>query len=91
MGRATAATRLVLAHNEGIVHRDLKPQNIVLTEAGIKLLDFGLAAFIEPAVTPADGTRRTRRVLVGSAQYMAPEQAMLAATGSAQAWSSSRC
>ena len=59
-------------HSAGIVHRDLKPQNIVLTDAGIELLDFGLAAFIEPAVTSTDGTRR--RVLVGSARYMAPEQ-----------------
>jgi serine/threonine protein kinase len=39
---------LDLAHHAGIVHRDLKPSNVMLTKAGAKLLDFGLAKLLEP-------------------------------------------
>src|ERR1700680_2213457 len=37
------AEALVVAHRQGIVHRDLKPANVMLTKAGAKLMDFGLA------------------------------------------------
>src|SRR5437588_12534198 len=37
------ADALARAHREGVVHRDLKPANVMLTKAGVKLLDFGLA------------------------------------------------
>src|SRR5262249_27824419 len=45
------ADALSAAHKHGIVHRDLKPANIMLTKAGTKLLDFGLAKLRGPAVS----------------------------------------
>src|SRR5215468_11931659 len=43
------AEALDKAHRQGIVHRDLKPGNVMITKAGVKLLDFGLAKAIAPA------------------------------------------
>ncbi|MFD9636495.1 serine/threonine-protein kinase, partial [Streptomyces violascens] len=55
-------------HRLGLVHRDLKPANIMLTSAGPRLLDFGIAAIV-------DGTRLTRTGGgPGTLTYMAPEQ-----------------
>ncbi len=67
------ADALAHAHREGIVHRDLKPQNIMITPGGVKLLDFGVAAFTasEAHATPAWPV--ISRV-AGTVQYMAPEQ-----------------
>lgn len=71
------AGALGAAHRKGIVHRDLKPGNIMLTDTGAKLLDFGLAKY-EPPVAAEEETMTT--VLTGDAQvvgtlpYMSPEQ-----------------
>ena len=77
------ADALDKAHRQGIVHRDLKPGNIMLTKAGAKLLDFGLAKLRKPGeagaevfsgATTQSGPLTGRGTLVGTLPYMAPEQ-----------------
>ena len=68
-GLATGlAEALTVIHAAGIVHRDFKPSNVILTDAGPKVIDFGIAQAL-------DATSMTRTgMMVGSAGFMAPEQ-----------------
>lgn len=63
--QVTAA--LEAAHRKGIVHRDLKPANLMVTDSGVKVLDFGIAKMDR-------GVPTRRGEVVGTPQYMSPEQ-----------------
>lgn len=77
------------AHKKGITHRDLKPANILVTRAGIKLLDFGLAKLGASGIAqprkPNEATLTMaltgKNEIVGTLYYMSPEQLQAQATG----------
>jgi len=69
---AEICAALDYSHQHGIVHRDIKPANVMLTPTGaVKVMDFGIAR----AVTASSATMTQTAAIIGTAQYLSPEQA----------------
>jgi eukaryotic-like serine/threonine-protein kinase len=65
---AQVASALAAAHARGLVHRDIKPSNVILSSAGAKVMDFGLAA------VAGDTADSGEQVIWGTPAYLAPER-----------------
>ena len=69
---ASVLSALDYSHRAGIIHRDIKPANVMLTPTGdVKVMDFGIAR----AVADSSATMTQTAAVVGTAQYLSPEQA----------------
>lgn len=63
-------------HTHGIIHRDLKPSNILIDESGLpRVTDFGLARVVQPGEKQNNDDRTDSGTIVGTPNYMSPEQA----------------
>jgi len=65
---AQIAQALAAAHARGLVHRDIKPGNVIITDIGVKLVDFGISAAIGAPEADDDGE------VLGTPSYVAPER-----------------
>jgi len=69
---AEIAAALEFSHRHGIIHRDIKPGNVMLTQTGqVKVMDFGIAR----ALASGASTMTQTSAVIGTAQYLSPEQA----------------
>ncbi|HET7174096.1 MAG TPA: Stk1 family PASTA domain-containing Ser/Thr kinase [Nocardioidaceae bacterium] len=69
---ASVLDALDFSHRAGIIHRDIKPANVMLTPTGaVKVMDFGIAR----AIADSSATMTQTAAVVGTAQYLSPEQA----------------
>src|SRR3954471_4916383 len=69
---ARVLSALEYSHRTGIVHRDIKPANVMVTPNGdVKVMDFGIAR----AIADASSTMTQTQAVIGTAQYLSPEQA----------------
>ena len=69
---AGVLSALGYSHHAGIVHRDIKPANVMLTPTGaVKVMDFGIAR----AIADSAATMTQTQAVIGTAQYLSPEQA----------------
>ena len=69
---AGVLSALEYSHSAGLVHRDIKPGNVMLTSKGeVKVMDFGIAR----AIADSQATMTQTNAVVGTAQYLSPEQA----------------